>query len=66
MNIYFNLEPCDIEANITLEELITQQGYAQKTIAVALNHHFISKKEYVSTYLQEGDCIDIVAPMQGG
>lgn len=38
----------------------------QQWAAVAINQQFIPKTSYASTILSQGDCIDILVPMQGG
>lgn len=36
------------------------------TYAVAINMQFVPKANYASTMLQDGDVIELLAPMQGG
>lgn len=50
----------------SIDKLLENEGYAEKTVAVALNGHFVPKSTYNKHVLKEGDEIDIVAPMQGG
>jgi sulfur carrier protein len=46
--------------------LLETEGYAGKIVAVARNGSFVPRAEYANTNLENGDDIEIVAPMQGG
>lgn len=50
----------------SIDKLLESEGYTGKTVAVALNGHFVPKSTYNKHVLKKGDQIDIVAPMQGG
>lgn len=65
MKIQCNDERVEIVA-IQLEDALQELGYADSTIATALNGEFVPKRLRARTALREGDRIDIVAPMQGG
>lgn len=66
MKITLNGELQTLEKQYTIEELLHQQGYNGKLVAVALNDEFAPKKNYATTTINDGDKIEIVAPMQGG
>lgn len=34
--------------------------------AIALNNEFVSKADYKQTFVQQGDSIDVLFPIQGG
>lgn len=51
---------------LDLAALLQTEGYADMTVAVACNGTFVPKAQQNQTFIQEGDAIDIVAPMQGG
>ncbi|MGQ0528050.1 MAG: sulfur carrier protein ThiS [Alphaproteobacteria bacterium] len=46
--------------------LLDTNGYAGKIVAVARNGAFVPKAAYEQTQLEDGDELEIVAPMQGG
>ncbi len=50
----------------TLADLLQSLDLAKSAVATALNGSFIRRDERATTKLQEGDSIEIVAPMQGG
>ena len=52
----------------TLAELLAQRGVdaTQRYIAVAVNNVVVSRDEWASLPLAEGDRIEIVQPMKGG
>lgn len=53
--------PCD-----TLGDMLEHLGYAQKTVATALNNEFVAESNRSTTTLQPHDVVEIVAPMSGG
>jgi sulfur carrier protein len=65
MNIIINGMKTDTTAR-NVAELLREQGYEGKIIAVARNSVFVPKMEHTNTILNDGDDIEIVAPMQGG
>jgi sulfur carrier protein len=60
-----NGQPLDIEAP-TLERLLEELGYGEKTVATAVNQSFVRNKDRGATRLAEGDAVEIVTPRQGG
>lgn len=66
MQIMLNGEPQSLENKNTIEKLLKSRGYNGKLVAVALNGEFLPKRNYATTNINEGDKIEIVAPMQGG
>lgn len=51
---------------LSLESFIDQQGYRDMKVAVARNGMFVARNDYKTTHLNDGDDVEIVAPMQGG
>ena len=49
-----------------LDCLLEQLGYQNGVVATALNGRFVPITERKKTGLVDGDCVEIVAPMQGG
>lgn len=65
MRIRVNGQPLEIEAP-TLELLLEELGYGEKTVATAVNQEFVRGRDRGETLLQEDDSIEIVTPRQGG
>lgn len=51
---------------VTLADLLQSLDLSKSAVATAINGSFIRRDERATTNLQEGDSIEIVAPMQGG
>jgi sulfur carrier protein len=49
-----------------IASLLKEEGFEGKLVAIARNGEFVPRAEYANTNLQDGDEIEIVAPMQGG
>lgn len=49
-----------------LQDVLSELGYANKSLATAVNSHFVPHSLRAQLLLQEGDRLEIVAPMQGG
>jgi sulfur carrier protein len=65
MRIRVNGESIEIEAP-TLEKLLEELGYGDKTVATAVNQSFVRNKDRGETLLVEEDAVEIVTPRQGG
>jgi sulfur carrier protein len=50
----------------TLAALCQELGYQSQLVATAINGEFVSRDKRANTSIQEGDAVEIVAPMQGG
>ena len=50
----------------TLEELLSELGYGDCSVAIAIDGEFIPKANRQITALADGQTIEVVAPMQGG
>ncbi len=50
----------------SLEGLLTEQGYAQMSVATAINDQFVPYSQRVDQPLNEQCVVEVVAPMQGG
>lgn len=66
MRIIINGQPENFTAPLNLQSALAQQGYTDKLVAVARNGEFVPRAAYNDTALNDGDHIEIVAPMQGG
>ncbi len=65
-SILVNNNSFEIESNCALSQLIDIAGFAEQTIAVAINGEFVPKSAYLNTTLKAADQIDIVKPIGGG
>jgi sulfur carrier protein len=50
----------------TLEAVLQDCGYRGATVATAVNGEFVPVGARRATRLQEGDRVEVLAPMQGG
>lgn len=65
MRIRVNGQTLEIDAP-TLERLLEELGYGEKTVATAVNQEFVRSKDRGETLLVEDDTVEIVTPRQGG
>ncbi len=65
MRIRVNGQTLEIDAP-TLELLLDELGYGEKTVATAVNQDFVRSKDRGEVRLQEDDVVEIVTPRQGG
>ena len=66
MKITINGQPLELATPIDIAACLEQQGYGGKIVAVARNGEFVPRSNYANVILEDGDDIEIVAPMQGG
>ncbi|MDO9277029.1 MAG: sulfur carrier protein ThiS [Polaromonas sp.] len=65
MKIFLNRIPLDIDAAATLADALALAD-ARPPFATAVNLQFVPKTQYAATPLQDGDQIEIIAPVTGG
>lgn len=66
MKLILNGKPLTLDNALSITDLLIDQGYDGKIVAVAINNNFVPKSSYAQTELQDNDRVEIVAPMQGG
>jgi len=66
IKVSINGETKEIKEGLNVNQLIEALAYKTKGFAVAINTTFVSIKTYESTIINDGDTIDILAPVQGG
>lgn len=66
INIQFNDNEVLVKKNNSLSEILELNGYVNGCYSIALNYHFVPRIYYSTTFLSEGDVVDIITPMQGG
>lgn len=64
MKIVLNGEARNVQA-LTLAEVLEECGYSGR-VATAVNEEFVPSSLRVGHKLQDGDRVEVVAPMQGG
>ncbi len=65
MRIFVNGDQRDVPSE-TLAVALNALGYGGKKIATAVNGRFVSAAARPATRLNDGDKVEVVAPMQGG
>ena len=65
MNVFINQLPHTFATGATLADAIAQLQ-PRPPFAAAVNLQFVPKPGYAQTLLQEGDRIDLIAPVTGG
>lgn len=63
--IRFNGESKETSSQ-NLQEFLGGLKIDAKYFAVAINNHVIPSAEYVSTVLNENDCVEVIQPVCGG
>ena len=69
MNLKINGENKTIEnseANFFLESLLEKLGYKTQLVVVELNGLIINPKDWISTKIKNGDCLEVVTIVGGG
>lgn len=66
MKIIINGQKKTFTAPLDLQAALEQEGFADMLVAVARNGTFVPRSRYANTNLNDGDEIEILAPMQGG
>ncbi len=65
MTLLLNGEPREVAAT-TLDQALAELGYAGKVVATAVNGDFVAVRNRDGVTLNDGDRVEVVAPMQGG
>ena len=54
------------DAEFQLENLLEQLGYKPQLVVVELNCVIVNPKDWISTKIKNGDCLEIVTIVGGG
>jgi sulfur carrier protein len=65
MKIIVNGDARDVSEPV-LDAVLHELGFSHSVVATALNGEFVSASARPSTPLEEGDRLEVLAPMQGG
>ncbi|MBT3281228.1 MAG: sulfur carrier protein ThiS [Campylobacteraceae bacterium] len=66
IKVSINGKITELEDNLNIKQMINILDYKTESFAVAINTTFVSIEKYGETIIQNGDTIDILAPVQGG
>jgi len=66
MNIQLNGQPQEVADNITITALLESMELYGRRIAVEVNEELVTRGQFASHQLQEGDVIEIVQAIGGG
>ena len=64
--IRVNGKEIELEAALSLQELLRQEGFDAGSIAVEKNGHIVAKAAYATEMLSGGDKLEIVRLVGGG
>jgi sulfur carrier protein len=65
MNLIVNAQPREVTAT-TLANALSELGFTGPAIATALNGQFVPREARDTAALNDGDRLEVLAPMQGG
>jgi len=66
ITISVNGEIKSVQKGLNIIKLIEILAYKKEGFAVAVNMIFVPIAKYNETFIQEGDKVDILAPVEGG
>jgi thiamine biosynthesis protein ThiS len=66
MNVSINGDNRSIEADLTLQALVASLGMKSDRVAVELNREIVSRDQWPTTQLKDGDRLEIVHFVGGG
>jgi thiamine biosynthesis protein ThiS len=66
VKIKVNGEWMEFLEHLSLPEVLNTISFLPEYYVLAHNEHCIPTQDYPSVQLKEGDCLEILSPMQGG
>ena len=66
MVLRINDEPREVPAQSRVDGLLALLELSGAAVAVAVNGRFVPRSQYAEHTLEEGDRVELVAPMAGG
>ena len=66
MQLIINGEPREFPGQLTLTGLVEQLGMKPERLAIELNRNIVSRNEWPTTALRDGDRLEIVHFVGGG
>ncbi len=56
----------ELAETLSVSELLAEYGYAQRRVAVEINHEIVPKSEHAKRQLHDGDRVEVVHAIGGG
>ncbi|CAA0091022.1 sulfur carrier protein ThiS [Zhongshania aliphaticivorans] len=66
ITVSVNNESKDCASDQPLARLLTVWGFDAEKVAIAVNEDFVPRSQYEHYCLEDGDKVDVLAPVQGG
>ena len=66
MEILLNGQPCRTREGATLDDLLREQGLAERRVAIEVNGEIVPRGRHATHVLQPGDTVEIVHALGGG
>jgi len=66
MNIIVNGQPREFRAGLTVTQLLEQDGYGARRVAVEVNGEIVPKSRHAEHALSVGDQVEVVQAIGGG
>lgn len=65
MRILVNGDDVDVTSH-RLTNILETLGYQCNKIVVAVNQEFVAKESWSDCLIEDGDCLDVLSPIEGG
>ena len=65
MRILVNGDDVDVTSH-RLMNILEKLGYQCNKVVVAVNQEFVAKESWSDFCLEDGDCLDVLSPIEGG
>ncbi len=66
MKVFLNHQEICVGSRVTLRDLLASQSITPDGVAVAVNNRIISKEDWRSTFLANGDKVTVIRATCGG
>lgn len=66
ISVLINGDDVEVASGTTVEALVANMALTGKRIAIEINETIVPKSTHTSTFLQEGDRVEIVHAIGGG
>lgn len=64
--VYRNGEAVHLEVALSVQDALLLWQYQPDGVAVAINESFVPRSQYAAHRLNDGDRVEVLAPVQGG
>jgi sulfur carrier protein len=66
MQIFLNGQTLELQAPTSIQQLLGQQGFAERRVAIEVNRSIVPKSQHGQHMLHDGDKVEIVHALGGG